>query len=141
MSYHAPHCLNEQDLLELENGEGGVESRFEVTPVDIAGTVGVPGRAVVAETAETAEPGRGVAEAVAAPEAEAEEEKGCRTIWVVYDYDHQSGRYEFPRMAFASEADAREYQRENGWVGVHELDVWRSREAWETAGRPLAEVD
>ena len=129
MSYHAPHCLSENELVELERSECEVEenvggvgkgvawsdsgTRFVLTPVEAKGN------------------GTG----------HAAEEKVCESVWVVYNYDHQTGRYERPRMAFASEAEAREYRREKGWVGVHRLDVWKSREAWKKAGEPVAEVD
>ncbi len=126
MSYHAPHCLSEKEL-ELERGGDGVEEETNgATDRVVRSDLGA--RFVVMPVVV-----EGVGDAV--------EEKACESVWVVYDYDHQTTRYERPLVAFASEAEAREHRRENGWVGVHRLDVWKSREAWKKAGEPVVEVD
>jgi hypothetical protein len=117
MSYHAPNCLTETDLDELEDG-----GRAE---------------AVEAVAAEAEKAVKAVGHAAAVPVVE---EKECQTVWVVYDYDYQTGRYVRPRMALASEAEARGCRREYGWGCIGWM-CGSHGGAWEKAGKPVVEVD
>jgi SAM-dependent MidA family methyltransferase len=59
-----------------------------------------------------------------------------QTMWVVYDYDHQTTQYAHPLTAYTTKAAALAHRAESGWLGVHKLDVWQSVEDWKAAGKP-----
>jgi hypothetical protein len=121
MSYHAPHTLSLDELEELERSEMPVEdsagSRFVVKPVpEVAHVKG---------------------EAAAAAIAESEENEGVKEVWVVYDYDCPTGRYSNPVTAYTSRKEAARHKLIAGMVGWHRLDVWKTVEDWEHAGKPI----